>query len=256
MPRSRNKTKLVKNVLPTMSQSISETPSIQILSMGRNMNMVPLGAITTKPAAVARLPTFSPRMLQAAITMAGLMTICLRTTQLHMVESLQTLVHHCRVRTIHIQHQLKATIRLVHHRRAWAIPVQHLHQQVKATIRLVHHRRAWAIPVQHQHQHPIATITLMHHRRVWAIPLQHQHEHPIATITLVYHRRVWAIPLQHQQQHPIAAITLDPMIGKANAGAPVQERHQAPRPQTKGHPDPVGPVVEMISIIEAIVDIW
>ena len=61
--------------------------------------------------------------------------------------------------------------------------------------------------------------------------------------------------MQHQHQHPIAAITLDRVIGKEDAGAAVQQRHQATRPQNQDQRAHGILVVEMMSIFEANVDI-
>lgn len=139
-PRNRNDPELVRMMLPKMSQGMGKapnlrrcllhirlalpplistshmrglTPLVYTLAKGLEMNLVPLGAITTRTARVARLPAFQPHMVQVAITMAGSLTINPRTTQLRLVEAVQTLVHHSRARTIHLAHQYPiATINL------------------------------------------------------------------------------------------------------------------------------------------------
>ena len=80
------------------------TPLIHTLAKDLEMNSV-LGAITTKPARVARLPTFNPHMVQVATKIAGSLTTNPRTTQPQLVEAVQTQVHHSRARTIHMAHQ-------------------------------------------------------------------------------------------------------------------------------------------------------
>ncbi len=122
-PRVRNDAELVSTMLPETGQGMGKapklhhllvhirlalpplisasqmrdlTPVIYTLPEGLDMNLVPLGAITTKPAIVARLPTFNHHMTQLVIMVAGILTINPRTAQRHLVEVIQTLIHHYR----------------------------------------------------------------------------------------------------------------------------------------------------------------
>ena len=101
-------------------------PLIDTLAKGLERNLVPLGAVTTESVRVAQLPTFHLRMVQLPITVAGTLIINLRTTQVHLVETVQTLVHlsrariihmihhHCRIRSIHMaqHHPIRRTIHM------------------------------------------------------------------------------------------------------------------------------------------------
>ena len=150
-------------------------PLIDTLAKGLEMNLVPLGAITTESVRVARLPTSHLRMVQLAITIAGSLIIKPRTTQLHLVEAVQTLVHHSKPRIIHMGH---------HHCRTRSIHMAH-HHPIGRTIHM-------------EDKHPIVTITLnkaigeqnaeaLVHQRHQPIPPQHQVQraHEILAVVMI-----------------------------------------------------------------------
>ena len=150
-------------------------PLIDTLAKGLEMNLVPLRAITTESVRVARLPTSHLRMVQLAITMKGSLTIKPRTTQLHLVEAVQTLVHLSRTRIIHTGH---------HHCRTRSIHMAHPHPMGRT--------------IHMEDKHPIVTITLnivigeqnagaLVHQRHQPIPPQHQVQraHEILAVVMI-----------------------------------------------------------------------
>ena len=121
-------------------------PLVHTLAKGLEMKLVSLGAITTKLATTARA-TFSSRMTQVAITIVGSLAISPHTTQLHSVEAIQTLVHHSRVRTIHMVHHQPIVIitlnRMIGEQNAGAL----VHQRRRATHPEHHDQKAHGILV-------------------------------------------------------------------------------------------------------------